>query len=436
MNNSETPWSRKVERRALDYFLTCVKFNTQADPSSDSIPTSQGQIELGKEIVSILQGIGAMDIIHDEKGYVYATIPSNLPADKTAPTIVYLAHMDTSPECSGKDVDPQVWENYDGGDITLPGDTSKVIAVSEYPELKNYIGDTIITADGTTLLGADNKAGIAAMLDAAWFLLNDSNVPEHGEIRLVFTPDEEIQRDAKHLDLDQVNADFGFTMDGGTWGEVSYENFNAAGCTITVEGCPAHPGYAFGKMENALRALRAILNLLPKGKVPEEAKDREPFIYEMDTHGDATRATTKLALRSFDDDGLQIFYGAIDNAVKRVQGEFPKSTITHEFEEQYRNMLEMVEANPMVRECAEEGMQMIGITPVVKAIRGGTTGANLAFMGLICPNLFVGEHGIHGYYEWTTRSEMEAASDTIVAVSHAAVGKVVTSASEEAVAST
>lgn len=423
MKKSKNPFKRTVESRVLEYFLSYVVVDTQANPDSETVPTTPGQLELGKLLVQQLEEIGVKYIDHDDMGYIYATIPSTLEDDESTPVVAFLAHLDTSPECSGKDVEPQLWNNYDGGDLVLPDDGAKVIRVSDHPALKNHVGDTVITAGGTTLLGADNKAGIAAIMDAAYFLLNDSNAPKHGEIRLVFTPDEEIGRDADNINLEKVGADFAYTMDGGVLGEVSYENFNAHYCAIKIKGVPTHPGYAFAKMEPANKIVRAILNDLPAKKVPELTQGREPFIYEFRTEGQLEEAKTDLMLRAFTDDEMQVLYADIESAVNNARKQFPGSTIDFKFKEQYRNMVEVIEENPLARNCVEEALDLIDVEPVVQPIRGGTTGARLSFMGLPCPNIFVGEHAFHGYYEWTTQSELEFSSETIVGVVQCAVGK-------------
>ncbi|EJN12899.1 peptidase T [Bradyrhizobium sp. YR681] len=393
-------------------FLRYVTIDTQSDPASPSSPSTEKQKDLGRVLVTELKAIGIADAHLDEYGYVYGTIPAN--TDKKVPVICFCSHMDTSPDVTGKDVKPQVVKNYRGGDITLPGDTSQVIRFAEHPALKNQIGNDIITTDGTTLLGADNKAGVAEIMDAAYFFINNPDV-KHGTIKILFTPDEEIGRGVDNVDIKKLGADFGYTMDGESAGSVEDETFSADGATITITGVSAHPGYAKGKMEHAIKIAAAIVERLPKeGCSPETTSGKQGFLHPIGIEGALEQATLSFIVRDFTEEGLKEKEVLLEDIVKDVMKDYPRSTYTFEVREQYRNMKQVIDRHPHILEYAIEAIRRAGLRPMRTAIRGGTDGSRLSFMGLPCPNIFAGEHAFHSRLEWVSRQDMEKAVQTIV----------------------
>ncbi|MCP3373536.1 peptidase T [Bradyrhizobium cajani] len=393
-------------------FLRYVTIDTQSDPESPASPSTEKQKDLGRVLAAELKAMGVADAHLDDYGYVYATIPAN--TDKKVPVICFCSHMDTSPDCSGKDVKPQVVKNYRGGDITLPGDTSQVIRFAEHPALKNQIGNDIITTDGTTLLGADNKAGVAEIMDAAHFFITNPEV-KHGTIKILFTPDEEIGRGVDNVDLKKLGADFGYTMDGESAGSVEDETFSADGATITINGVSAHPGYAKGKMEHAIKIAAAIVERLPKeGCSPETTSGKQGFLHPIGIDGALEQATLSFIVRDFTEEGLKEKEVLLENIVKDVMKDYPRSTYTFEVKEQYRNMKQVIDRHPHILEYAIEAIRRAGLRPMRTAIRGGTDGSRLSFMGLPCPNIFAGEHAFHSRLEWVSRQDMEKAVQTIV----------------------
>ena len=393
-------------------FLRYVTIDTQSDPASPTCPSSEKQKDLGRLLVTELKAMGVADAHLDEHGYVYATIPAN--TDKNVPVICFCSHMDTSPDCSGKDVKPQVVKNYRGGDITLPADPSQVIRFAEHPALKNQIGNDIITTDGTTLLGADNKAGVAEIMDAAHFFINNRDV-KHGTIKILFTPDEEIGRGVDNVDLNKLGADFGYTMDGETAGCVEDETFSANGATITIQGVSAHPGYAKGKMEHAIKIAAAVVERLPKeGCSPETTSGKQGFLHPIGISGALEQATLSFIVRDFTEEGLKEKEALLEGIVKDVMKDYPRSTYRFEVREQYRNMKQVIDRHPHIVEYAIEAIRRAGLRPMRTAIRGGTDGSRLSFMGLPCPNIFAGEHAFHSRLEWVSVQDMEKAVQTIV----------------------
>lgn len=393
-------------------FLRYVTIDTQSDPESAASPSTEKQKDLGRVLAAELKAMGVADAHLDEFGYVYGTIPANTP--KKVPVICFCSHMDTSPDVTGKDVKPQVVKNYRGGDIVLPGDTSQVIRFAEHPALKNQIGNDIITTDGTTLLGADNKAGVAEIMDAAHFFINNPDV-KHGTIKILFTPDEEIGRGVDNVDLKKLGADFGYTMDGESAGCVEDETFSADGATITINGVSAHPGYAKGKMEHAIKIAAAIVERLPKeGCSPETTSGKQGFLHPVGIEGALEQATLSFIVRDFNEDGLKEKEILLENIVKDVMKDYPRSTYKFEVREQYRNMKQVIDRHPHVLEYAIEAIRRAGLRPMRTAIRGGTDGSRLSFMGLPCPNIFAGEHAFHSRLEWVSRQDMEKAVQTIV----------------------
>ncbi|KYG99314.1 peptidase T [Bradyrhizobium sp. DOA1] len=405
---SSLTFSHTVTERFLRY----VTIDTQSDPESPRSPSTEKQKDLGRVLAAELKAMGVADAHLDDYGYVYGTIPAN--TDKKVPVICFCSHMDTSPDVTGKDVKPQLLKNYRGGDITLPGDTSQVIRFNEHPALKNQIGNDIITTDGTTLLGADNKAGVAEIMDAAHFFINNPDV-KHGTIKILFTPDEEIGRGVDNVDLSKLGADFGYTMDGESAGCVEDETFSADGATITINGVSAHPGYAKGKMEHAIKIAAAIVERLPKeGCSPETTSGKQGFLHPVSIEGALEQATLSFIVRDFTEEGLKEKEVLLESIVKDVMKDYPRSTYTFEVREQYRNMKQVIDRHPHVLEYAIEAIRRAGLRPMRTAIRGGTDGSRLSFMGLPCPNIFAGEHAFHSRLEWVSRQDMEKAVQTIV----------------------
>jgi tripeptide aminopeptidase len=405
---SSLTFSHTVTERFLRY----VTIDTQSDPESPSSPSTEKQKDLGRVLAAELKAMGVEDAHLDDFGYVYGTIPGN--TTKKVPVICFCSHMDTSPDVTGKDVKPQMVKNYRGGDITLPGDTSQVIRFAEHPALKNQIGNDIITTDGTTLLGADNKAGVAEIMDAAHFFINNPQV-KHGTIKILFTPDEEIGRGVDNVDIKKLGADFGYTMDGESAGSVEDETFSADGATITINGVSAHPGYAKGKMEHAIKIAAAIVERLPReGCSPETTSGKQGFLHPIGIEGALEQATLSFIVRDFTEEGLKEKEILLENIVKDVMKDFPRSTYTFEVREQYRNMKQVIDRHPHILEYAIEAIRRAGLRPMRTAIRGGTDGSRLSFMGLPCPNIFAGEHAFHSRLEWVSRQDMEKAVQTIV----------------------
>ncbi|MCS3929674.1 tripeptide aminopeptidase [Bradyrhizobium elkanii] len=404
--------SLSFSHTVTERFLRYVTIDTQSDPESPASPSTEKQKDLGRVLAAELKAMGVADAHLDDFGYVYGTIPAN--TTKKVPVICFCSHMDTSPDVTGKDVKPQLVKDYRGGDITLPGDTSQVIRFTEHPALKNQIGNDIITTDGTTLLGADNKAGVAEIMDAAHFFINNPDV-KHGIIKILFTPDEEIGRGVDNVDLKKLGADFGYTMDGESAGSVEDETFSADGATITINGVSAHPGYAKGKMEHAIKIVAAIVERLPKeGCSPETTSGKQGFLHPIGIDGALEQATLSFIVRDFTEEGLKEKEVLLENIVKDVMKDYPRSTYKFEVREQYRNMKQVIDRHPHILEYAIEAIRRAGLRPMRTAIRGGTDGSRLSFMGLPCPNIFAGEHAFHSRLEWVSRQDMEKAVQTIV----------------------
>jgi tripeptide aminopeptidase len=396
----------------LDRFLRYVVIDTQSDPNSPTCPSTAKQKDLGRLLAAELKAMGLADAHLDEHGYVYATIPAT--TDKKVPVICFCSHMDTSPDCTGRNVKPQIVTNYPGGDIVLPGDCAQVIRAAEHPALADQIGNDIVTTDGTTLLGADNKAGVAEIMDAAQFLIDNPQV-KHGTIKILFTPDEEIGRGVDKVDLKKLGADFAYTIDGETAGHIEDETFSADGATITIEGVSAHPGFAKGKMEHAVKIAAAIVDRLPKDSCsPETTEGSQGFLHPIAISGALEQATLGFIVRDFTEAGLKEKEALLEHIVKDVMKDYPRSTYRMEVKEQYRNMKEVIDRYPETVEYAIEAIRRAGLKPVRSSIRGGTDGSRLSFMGLPCPNIFAGEHAFHSRLEWVSRQDMEKAVQTIV----------------------
>jgi tripeptide aminopeptidase len=393
-------------------FLRYVVIDTQSDPSSSTCPSTDKQKDLGRLLAAELQAMGIRDAHLDEHGYVYASIAAN--TDKEVPVICFCSHMDTSPDCTGKDVKPQIVRNYSGGDIVLPGDPTQVIRFVDHPALKDQIGNDIVTSDGTTLLGADNKAGIAEIMDAAHYLLNNPQI-KHGAIKILFTPDEEIGRGVDKADLKKLDADFAYTIDGETAGNIEDETFSADSATITIEGVSTHPGFAKGKMEHAIKIAAAIVDRLPKDNCsPETTEGKEGFLHPVSIAGALEKATVSLIVRDFTDEGLKQKEALLEHIIKEVMKGFPRSAYRLELKQQYRNMKQVIDRHPEIVEHAMEAIRRAGLTPIKTSVRGGTDGSRLSFMGLPCPNIFAGEHAFHSRLEWVSVQDMEKAVQTIV----------------------
>ena len=395
----------------LDRFLRYVVIDTQSDPRSPSQPSTDKQKTLGRLLVDELLAIGLADAHLDENGYVYATVPAN--TDKTVPVICWCSHMDTAPDFTGTNVKPQIVRNYQGGDIQLVGDPTRVIRVTEHRELANQIGNDIITTDGTTLLGADDKAGLAEIITAADILMRDPSI-RHGAIKLLLTPDEEIGRGVDKADLAKLGAQFAYTIDGETAGDIEDETFSADGVTIEIAGVAMHPGFAKGRMENAIKIAGGIIARLPAGMSPETTDGREGFIHPVSVTGSMAEATLSFIIRDFGTAGLHAKEALLEGIVREVIAAWPGSTYTFTVKEQYRNMKEVLDRNPEIVENAVEAIRRAGLVPKRGSIRGGTDGSRLSFMGLPCPNIFAGGHAFHSPLEWVSRQDMEKAVATLV----------------------
>ena len=394
-----------------DRFLRYVLIDTQSDSSSTTQPSTEKQKDLGRLLVKELLEIGLGDAHLDEHGYVYATIPSNV--DRPVPVICFCSHMDTAPDFTGTNVKPQIVSNYAGGDIVLPGDPQQVIRAADHPALADQIGNDIITTDGTTLLGADDKAGLAEIMAAAQFLVDNPEI-RHGTIKILFTPDEEIGRGVDKVDLQKLGAEFAYTVDGETAGRIEDETFSADGVEIAISGVAIHPGFAKGKMENAIKIAGAIIDRLPRGFAPETTSGREGFVHPTRVTGSMDKAAISLIVRDFEDDGLAAKEAMLETIVKDVLANYPGSSYTFEVKEQYRNMKAVLGRHPEIVENALEAIRRAGMTPVRGSIRGGTDGSRLSFMGLPCPNIFAGGHAFHSPLEWVSRQDMEKAVTTLV----------------------
>lgn len=393
-------------------FTKYVQIDTQSDPSSPTVPSTAKQKDLGRVLVAELLELGIADAHLDEYGYVYATISSN--SEKKVPVICFCSHMDTSPDCSGYGVKPIIHENYRGQDLVLPDDPSIILKMAEHPDLKHQIGNDIITASGTTLLGADNKAGLAEIMEAAAFLVQNPEF-KHGTIKLLFTPDEEIGRGVDKVDLEKLGADFAYTIDGETLGSIEDETFSADGAVLSINGVSAHPGFAKGKMESAIKILSDVISALPADCLsPESTEAKEGFIHPVSISGNVEQAEGRFILRAFNDEELAANGELLDATVQNIIEDFPNSTYELKISEQYRNMKQVLDQYPQIMEYGIEAIKRAGITPKQQSIRGGTDGSRLSFMGLPCPNIFAGEHAFHGKQEWASVQDMEKAVETIV----------------------
>jgi tripeptide aminopeptidase len=394
-----------------DRFIRYAKIDTQSDPNSETCPSTEKQKNLSKVLVEELKAMGITDAELDQHGYVYATIPSN--TDKKVPVLCFCSHVDTSPDCSGTSVNPVIHKNYKGGDIVLPNDKSQVIKFSEHVALADQIGNDIITTDGTTLLGADNKAGVAEIMDAANYLITHPEV-KHGKIRILFTPDEEIGRGTNKADMKKLGAEFGYTMDGETLGHIENETFSADMVVLLVKGFPTHPGFAKDKMQHAMKISAEIINLLPKNKTPETTEKKEPFIHPVAINGGLEQVEMKFIIRAFDTATLHTLEKELEEITKKALSKYDKCSYEFKVIEQYRNMKEVLDKCPHVVDYAIEAVKRTGVKPVLSSIRGGTDGSRFSFMGLPCPNIYAGEHAFHSKQEWVSVQDMQKAVQTIV----------------------
>jgi len=365
-------------------FIRYAKIDTQSDPDSDTCPSTMKQKNLGKLLVEELISMGINDAEMDELGYVYATIPSN--TTKQVPVICFCSHMDTSPDCSGENVNPIIHAKYDGHDIVLPNDTNQIIKFSEHPDLAAQIGNDIVTTDGTTLLGADNKAGLAEIMDAANYLMLHPEI-KHGAIRILFTPDEEIGRGADKVNIKKLGAQYGYTMDGESLGHLENETFSADSVTLIINGIPTHPGFAKNKMEHSIKIAAEIINRIPKDKTPETTEKKQPFIHPTSINGGLEKVEIKFIIRAFDTATLKALEAELEEITKAVLLNYKKSSFNIVVTEQYRNMKDVLDTCYHVVEYALEAINRTGVKPVLSSIRGGTDGSRLSFMGLPCPNI-------------------------------------------------
>lgn len=402
-------YKHTVEERFIRY----AKIDTTADPTSSTFPSSDIQKDLGRLLVSELKELGAINVEMDKWGYVFGTIPSNS-SKKNVPTICFCSHMDTAPDCSGTNVKPIVHRNYQGKPIVLPDDPSQIITTEKQKYLQGKIGDDIITASGETLLGADDKAGIAIIMDFVKYMIEHPEL-KHGDIRILFTPDEEIGKGVDHLDMEKLNADFGYTLDGGPEGSIEDESFSADGMKVTIDGLSAHPGYAKGKMVNAIKMAALLVDSLPKETLtPETTAHREGFIHPYSIEGALEKASVDFIIRDHKTSKLSEYEELIADTMKDIAEKHPGITYDIEITEQYRNMKEVLNDYPQVCEYAGEAMRKVGITPVFDLIRGGTDGSRMSFMGMPCPNIFTGEMAIHSRQEYVVVQDMEKSVKTLI----------------------
>ena len=399
---------------ASERFLRYVQIDTQSDPQSTSFPSSEKQKILSQLLAEELKQIGLPEAEMDEFGYVYATVPSN--SAKNVPAICFCAHVDTAPDCSGTNVKPIIHKNYDGRDIVLPDDSTQVITSKDYPYLNKLIGHDIITASGLTLLGSDDKAGVAEIMDAVKLLVDNPSI-KHGDIKILFTPDEEVGRGTEKVDLKKLGAKFGYTLDGGDAGALEDETFSADGVKVVVHGIISHPGYALNKMVNALKVAGEILDELPKDTLsPETTDGKRGFIHPVRVEGLAERAVIDFIIRDFVTAGLKEKEDFLKNCVEKVMQRHPRASYEFHVTEQYRNMKEILDQHPQVVDNAKEAIKRAGLKLKMESIRGGTDGSRLSFMGLPCPNLFAGEQAIHSKHEFISIQDMNKAVEVIVRI--------------------
>ncbi len=400
-------WKEKL----LNRFITYIKIFSTSDAESETTPSTARQWDIANYLYKELQDLGLEDVSIDEKGYVFGFIPSN--KEEKVPQVGFIAHYDSSPDFNGENVNPQIWENYGGEDLLLNKETGFTLSSTKFESLKKYIGQTIITTDGTTLLSADDKAGVAEIVTAAEFLLANPQI-KHGRISIGFNPDEEIGRGAHHFDVEKFGAEWAYTMDGGEIGELEYENFNAAGAVVKIQGLSVHPGYSFGKMLNAGLVASEFINSLPANETPATTKGFEGFFHLTDFDGDVSEAKLQYIIRDHDDQKFEDRKKLIAEKVEAINQKYGPKTAEIDIKPQYLNMKKQFEGKMHIVDIAEQAMKDSGIEPKIKAIRGGTDGAQLSYMGLPCPNIFAGGHNFHGPYEFVPLESMLAAVKVIV----------------------
>ena len=399
--------------KLLPRFLEYVSIDTQSDPKSNTTPSTKKQLDLAKKLVFELHQIGMQEVSIDENGYIMASLPSNLNGE--VPSIGFISHYDTTPDFTGFNVRPKIIENYDGNDIVLNTTRNIVLSPNYFEDLLQYQGQTLITTDGTTLLGADDKAGLAEIITAMEHLVRHPEI-KHGKICVAFTPDEEIGRGVHKFDVEKFGAEWAYTIDGSQIGELEYENFNAAGAKIFFKGKSVHPGYAKGKMVNAVVLANQFLGLLPKHETPETTEDRQGFFHVHHIKGSIEQAEVELIIRDHDEEQFQARKNLLNAIAEKINGQYQEEYVTLEINDQYRNMRDMVEPVFHIVEIAEEAMLQLDIEPIIKPIRGGTDGSQLSFMGLPCPNIFAGGHNFHGKYEYIPLESMQKAVEVIVKI--------------------
>jgi tripeptide aminopeptidase len=401
----------------IDRFISYVTIDTESDPNSQTTPSTKKQFDLANLLVEELKTIGMTEVTIDKNGYVMATLPSNV--KEKVPVIGFVSHFDTTPDFTGKDVKPQIVKNYDGGDIVLNKKENIVLSPKYFKDMLLYKGQTLITTDGMTLLGADDKAGLTEIVTAMEYLIAHPEI-KHGKIRVGFTPDEEIGRGAHHFDVKKFGADWAYTMDGSQIGELEYENFNAAGAKITCRGKSVHPGYAKGKMINSMLIANEFINALPTGEIPQETKGYEGFFHVTGLSGSIEQTTVEMIIRDHSAKKFKDRKSLVDKIVKKINRKYAKQfgadIITAEVNDQYYNMKEKVKPVFHIVEIAEEAMKQMGIRPIIKPIRGGTDGCQLSYKGLPCPNIFAGGHNFHGKYEYVPVESMQKAVEVIVKI--------------------
>ena len=401
----------EIRNYMLDRFLKYVTFDTESSDNAVTVPTTEGQFVFARYLEQELKNMGLSDVVLDEKGYLYATLPAN--TDKEMPVVGFIAHLDTSPDMSGKDVRPRVVENYAGGDIALDAKENIILNVSDFPEVEEYKGHDLIVTDGHTLLGADDKAGVAEIVTAIAYLQAHPEI-EHGKIRIAFNPDEEIGRGAHNFNVPLFGCDWAYTVDGSCEGELEFENFNAGSASFSIQGRNVHPGYAKGKMLNALRVATSIVEAIPAGESPECTCGYEGFYHLMGINGGVDHAEVSYIIRDHNREIFEKRMAFMKEVLGAMEEKYGKGVVSLELKEQYRNMREKVEPKMHIVDLAKKAMEKAGVVPVVKPIRGGTDGAQLSFMGLPCPNLFAGGVNFHSRYEFVSIQVMEKAVMTIV----------------------
>ncbi len=397
----------------VERFIKYVQYDTRSDEESNTVPTTKGQLVLAEVIADELKEIGLTDVILDEKGYIYATLPANIKSE--APTFGFIAHLDTSPDMSGTKVNPQIVENYNGEDIILNKEKNIILSPKDFPELKDYIGVTLITTDGTTLLGADDKAGVAEIITAMEYLIQHPELP-HGTIKIGFTPDEEVGRGADYFDVKGFGAEFAYTVDGGPIGELEYENFNAAAAKIVINGRNVHPGTAKNKMVNSILIANQYISLLPENETPAHTDGYEGFYHLNNMSGDVEQTTLHYIIRDFDKILFEQRKEKMQRIAETLNEKYGENTITIAMEDQYFNMKEKIEPVKYTVDTVAQAMEEVGVKPIIKPIRGGTDGARLSYMGLPTPNIFTGGHNYHGKYEYIPTFAMEKAVEVILKI--------------------